>query len=566
MRHIKRQKYLVTFFYVLILLSFSTSVFTYYPDDQIPDTKLEFNPEMAFEHIRLLSTEYGARISGSENEIKAGRYIYEQFIELELTVLIQEFEFSHKGQKIRTRNILGICPGSTPEIIVVSAHYDSVDVPGADDNASGVGTLLELAKIFSKNFHQRTIVFAAFSGEEQGSFGSEFFVDNFYQIKNVIANINLDMVGYKKGTLNFIVIGDQGSEFTPLWLAKRAMAAGKKLGFNPKISAKEQIFLRPLLGYEIAEHASFLKKNIAAITVADFSPIDESSPVWHSEEDTIDNIGIDMLKKSGLTSELLIKSIDVFGADLGDFGDQDLYLFLDYYMLSPYAIVSLIILFFLVLSFEASAKFPKSSKSIRQLYFPVKTLMAISFFLICALLFFLIISKEASFYTLISDNFLIKMTFLLISIIVVMPVIFATRKITQNLSEAIEEEIEILTFFQCLYSFSLLLLSFGFLLCCMISHPVAALSWFIIPCLVWPLITPNSESKDRWYLNFIFLLLSLSLVFIILLLAIAIFDLTSITAWYRIGVPAIPSLAAFNCKALSIFYQRRIKKYIHKWE
>ena len=94
-------------------------------------------------------------------------------------------------------NVLSYIPGKdTNKIIVVGAHYDHLGKKkdkiyyGADDNATGTSSIIELSKAFSnavKNKYQpeSTIIFVAFTAEESGLIGSQFFANNFDQIKNV---------------------------------------------------------------------------------------------------------------------------------------------------------------------------------------------------------------------------------------------------------------------------------------------------------------------------------------------------------------------------------------------
>lgn len=123
-----------------------------------------------------------------------------------------EVQGNARKEKVNCRNVLGMVKGTTKkdELVVVSAHYDHLGkkgtsyFPGADDNASGVGALLSLAKLFSKAASEgyrpeRTIVFAAFSAEEDGELGSSWFVRNLH--KKVVINLNMDMIG-RRDTLH----------------------------------------------------------------------------------------------------------------------------------------------------------------------------------------------------------------------------------------------------------------------------------------------------------------------------------------------------------------------------
>ena len=112
--------------------------------------------------------------------------------------------------------------GSTNNTIVVSAHYDSrtEDIndsegraPGADDNASGVSVLLEVARILSKLSLEHSINFVLFSGEEQGKWGSKYYAD-FIDKADIDLDllINLDMVGFRpEGSSSILIEYDNGN-------------------------------------------------------------------------------------------------------------------------------------------------------------------------------------------------------------------------------------------------------------------------------------------------------------------------------------------------------------------
>src|SRR6266851_7992687 len=126
-------------------------------------------------------------------------------------------------------NVIGILPGSDPnlknETIVIGAHYDHLGLGGegsgslsarpgihhgADDNASGVAGLIELARMLSSQKPRRTIVFIAFSGEEEGLIGSSYYVNHpIVSLANTVAMINMDMIGRLKE--KSLIIGGVGT-------------------------------------------------------------------------------------------------------------------------------------------------------------------------------------------------------------------------------------------------------------------------------------------------------------------------------------------------------------------
>ena len=116
----------------------------------------------------------------------------------------QRFQFQANGQQLTGTNVLAcLSPLSADQqLIVLSAHYDHLGAHheriffGADDNASGVAALLEIAARLKQTPAQHSVVLAFFDAEEMGLRGSHMFVkDNPELIRQTALNINLDMVG-----------------------------------------------------------------------------------------------------------------------------------------------------------------------------------------------------------------------------------------------------------------------------------------------------------------------------------------------------------------------------------
>jgi hypothetical protein len=120
------------------------------------------------------------------------------------------------------KNIVCEKPGSTNNTVMISAHYDSrmedinnstARAPGADDNASGISALLEIARILSNVSLNHSIIFVLFSGEEQGKLGSTYFADYVHKTDvDLDLLINLDMIGFSSDIANdFLVEYDNGN-------------------------------------------------------------------------------------------------------------------------------------------------------------------------------------------------------------------------------------------------------------------------------------------------------------------------------------------------------------------
>lgn len=173
-------------------------------------------------HVEYLASDrLQGRAAGSEGERMAASYIYGNLRDASLEMLTgpegQDFGIAGSTDSISSANILGVVEGYDPalrnEYIVVGAHMDNVGTnvmtvngrsvtlvyPGADDNASGVAALIELARLASTHsiLFRRSVVFVAFGAGECGNAGAWYFVNRaFGDIGSVRAMVNLDMLGH----------------------------------------------------------------------------------------------------------------------------------------------------------------------------------------------------------------------------------------------------------------------------------------------------------------------------------------------------------------------------------
>jgi hypothetical protein len=158
----------------------------------------------------LADPKLAGRAAGSPGGLQARAWVLERFKAVGLHPVASSYVFPFKfarrtmaGLDGEGANVLGMCVGTDPKLpfFVVSAHYDHLGVrdgviyPGADDNASGVAVILEIAAYCRQTPFRRSIVFAAFDAEEAGLQGARVFVDQGPVPKERIAlNVNLDMV------------------------------------------------------------------------------------------------------------------------------------------------------------------------------------------------------------------------------------------------------------------------------------------------------------------------------------------------------------------------------------
>jgi Peptidase family M28/Peptidase family M1 domain/PDZ domain len=192
-----------------------------------------FSEERMMETIRFLSSdELKGRGSGTEGLDRAAEFIAGKFQEAGLKPagdmegsffqIWKDADFN-----MEMTNVIGVIPGRKPEMsgqsLVIGAHYDHLGMgwpdtregvkgkihPGADDNASGVSVLIELAEVLGENLKpDRSVVFVAFTGEEAGRKGSKYYAANEkqYPAKRCMGMINLDTVG-RLGNRKLLILG-----------------------------------------------------------------------------------------------------------------------------------------------------------------------------------------------------------------------------------------------------------------------------------------------------------------------------------------------------------------------
>lgn len=165
------------------------------------------------DHVKMLSQTNPPR-NGETNLGITAAYIKRQFERVKGKIgAVNEDTFTVDGKTYSNISLL-LGEGNRSRI-VIGAHYDSFDgFPGADDNASGVAVLLEVAKLLTDRDNKNDIELIAYSQEEPPSFGSEN-MGSYYHAKRLADNnikvklmISLEMLGYYND--------DEGSQFYPL--------------------------------------------------------------------------------------------------------------------------------------------------------------------------------------------------------------------------------------------------------------------------------------------------------------------------------------------------------------
>lgn len=214
-------------------------------------------------------------------------------------------EISGKVNKaIIGKNVIAMIEGTDPllknEYVMLSAHYDHVGVGrpdasgdsiynGARDNAVGAVAVINAAKFFAKNPPKRSILLCAWTAEEKGLLGSEFFASNpLVPLKQIIYNLNIDNGGYNDTSL-ITVIGLGRTSADPL-IEKAVAEFGLKAIADP---APEQGL------YDRSDNVNFAKRGIPAPTFSlGFTAFDdEIAKYYHQPGDHVDNFDLDYAVK-----------------------------------------------------------------------------------------------------------------------------------------------------------------------------------------------------------------------------------------------------------------------------
>jgi Zn-dependent M28 family amino/carboxypeptidase len=226
-------------------------------------------------------------------------------------------EINNKITAINYSNVVAVLPGKSRknEIVVFSGHYDHLGVGkpnaagdsiynGANDDASGTTAVVMLADYFAKlKNNERTLMFVAFTAEETGGYGSQYFSKQLNADK-VVAMFNLEMIGTesKWGKNSAYITGYKKSDFGKIL---QSNLSGSAFRFEPDPYPKENLFYR-------SDNATLAALGVPAHTIST-SKMD-NEPTYHKQTDDIASIDInnmtEIIKAIALSSKTIISGKD----------------------------------------------------------------------------------------------------------------------------------------------------------------------------------------------------------------------------------------------------------------
>lgn len=254
----------------------------------------------------VITTRYNYAMFAGQENAQAFEFLLEQLRNWvdEDQIEIDPYPYTDAEHTYTWKNIIVTLPGSTrpKEVVVLSAHFDSTVVregdpllvsPGANDNGTGVATLLEAVRLFSHYRFERTLRIIFFSGEEHGLAGSRAYVQD-HATDDIVAMLNLDMFGYDSN-------GDRCIEL--------------HVGTLPSADPVGQAFVQSIQQYQLnltydyltdqatdrSDHASFWEKGVGAVAVIEnffdnnlpngCQGVD-ANPSYHKPGDTMQNVNV----------------------------------------------------------------------------------------------------------------------------------------------------------------------------------------------------------------------------------------------------------------------------------
>ncbi|WP_125716364.1 M20/M25/M40 family metallo-hydrolase [Pseudoalteromonas rubra] len=186
-------------------------------------TVAQASTQLATDLKVLTSPEHAGRGSGDIEMNASARYIHARFTEAGLETYYQSFRFRQGLGKLGYgHNVVATLPCNVQvcdKSLVISAHYDHLGsrgsryYPGANDNASGVVVMLDIAQRLATQQRHREIIFVATDAEEKGLYGAHFFAATLNS-DQVALNINLDMLAVSGKNRLYVLASKQANAFT----------------------------------------------------------------------------------------------------------------------------------------------------------------------------------------------------------------------------------------------------------------------------------------------------------------------------------------------------------------
>jgi len=272
----------------------------------LSETTPVFDGKRAFADLRTVAEDFPNRTAGSDASNRAAIWISDSVTDIGLDPIVEPFPTTIDGEETSLQNVWAISGRRSAQTIVLVANRDvsSLTREGANDNASGVAALLELARVFSVQRHEKSIVFLWTDGDSYGAVGTKAFIEAHPELDIVTAVAVREVA--TPGPTRVQLTGWSASEnVAPAWLWAAAESAGKAETSLP--TPLPNIFSQALhLAVPVGggSQGPFVEQGVPAITLRvvgrDVPPGD----------DTTDNVSRSTLTRAGRAVERLVTTVD----------------------------------------------------------------------------------------------------------------------------------------------------------------------------------------------------------------------------------------------------------------
>ena len=277
---------------------------------------LQFDAQQSYTYMSQLAAGFPNRVTWGESRHKAENWVKEEFHKLGYEPQTLRFSEMIAGKEYTDlENVYAEKRGTRypDQIIVMMAHYDIVDTTeqGAMDDASGVGIVLELARIFAHEQTNRTMIFLITDSEEYGAFwGARSFAHYFDRANQIIAAPSFDFVAPEKQTRIITLCDGLKTGYTPLWL--RELALNSITGVKAVDMSGPLEFIERAMQIPASDHGAMLAAGIPSFNwvgqTDNFTY--EMAHYHHTPYDRVEALRPESFDAYGKSAERLVRSID----------------------------------------------------------------------------------------------------------------------------------------------------------------------------------------------------------------------------------------------------------------
>ncbi len=271
-----------------------------------------FDGPSAIEYTRVVAEGYPDRVTGSAGARRAAQYVRSEFEKLGYRVESQRFSMWLRGERAQGENVVARLAGDTLETVAVVAHYDgqTTSHQAAEDNASGVGVLLELARVLGALPHTRGLILVSTDGEEWGMIGARALT-SFFKAQRTLAVISIDYLNSGPVPALGVDCAGQSNGYSPLWLRQVIVQAGRAQAVRVVEPTPVWEWVERAVQVSAQDQGPLLRAGIAAINISTLAKDYAASRArYHTTQDVFRDFDPASFRMLGSTVEQAVLALD----------------------------------------------------------------------------------------------------------------------------------------------------------------------------------------------------------------------------------------------------------------